>query len=81
MACRLPVVCYGLDVLRTNLIRGAVFVPFMNFEKFADEVVKLLKDDARRIELGWEGRKLAERYSWEKVAARELEILEKVADA
>lgn len=81
LACRLPVVCYNLDVLKENFTHGAVFVSLGDFDRFAEEVVKLLKDEAYRIELGREGRKLAETYSWGSIASRELEILEKVAGA
>lgn len=81
LACHLPVVCYGLDVLRENLTHGAVFVPFRDFGKFAEEIVELLSNENYRNELGRDGRKLAEEYSWDKIAERELEILTKVVDA
>lgn len=77
LACNLPVVSYNLDVLIENLTSGAVFAPLGDFDKFADQIVKLLLDDQLRVDLGGKGRKLAEEYSWKKVAERELNILEK----
>ncbi|MFH0896438.1 MAG: glycosyltransferase, partial [Candidatus Bathyarchaeota archaeon] len=80
LACHLPVVCYGLDVLKENLRHGAVFVPFRDFDTFAEETIKLLSNEDYRTELGGAGRKLAEEYSWDRIAERELEILQKVVD-
>jgi len=78
LACNLPIVCYDLPVLKETLKFGAVFVPFRDFDRFAQETVKLLTSDKQRIELGVKGRKLAEDYSWDKIANKELNILKGV---
>ena len=53
-------------------------MPFRDFDRFAQETVKLLTSDKQRIELGVKGRKLAEDYSWDKIANKELNILKGV---
>ena len=80
LACNLPIVCYDLSVLKENLLSGAVFIPFRDFDKFAEVIVSLLANDELRVRLSRDGRKLAEKYSWYKVAERELDILKQVVD-
>jgi len=79
MSCRLPVVCYDLPVLREVLGRAAVFAPLGNHRTFADVICSVLEDEGRRRQLGLQSRSIAEGYSWDVVAERELRFLERVA--
>jgi phosphatidylinositol alpha-mannosyltransferase len=57
---------------------SAVLVPFGESEPLARELVSLLQDEPRRRRLGEGARKVAERYSWDPIARRLLDIYEEL---
>lgn len=58
---------------------SAVLVPPGNAGALADAVIELLTDEPRRAALGAGARKIAERYSWDHIARRLVEIYEELA--
>jgi len=68
MACRLPVVGYDLKIFGTVFLDGFVVVPIFDNHSFAEVVLDMLSNDAKRVELGKAARRQAERYSWKQVA-------------
>jgi phosphatidylinositol alpha-mannosyltransferase len=57
---------------------SAVLVPPGEPEPLAREVVALLEDEPRRRALGEGGRRVAEQYSWDRIARRLIEIYEEI---
>jgi phosphatidylinositol alpha-mannosyltransferase len=57
---------------------SAVLVPLGESEPLARELVSLLQDEPRRRRLGEGARKVAERYSWDPIARRLLDIYEEL---
>lgn len=58
---------------------SAVLVPPGDSSAVARELVELLSDEPRRAVLGAGARKVAERYSWDRIARRLVEIYEELA--
>jgi len=58
---------------------SAVLVPPGDAEAVAREIVGLLRDEPRRAALGAGARKIAEGYSWDRIARRLVEIYEELA--
>jgi len=79
MSCKLPVVSYDLPVLREVLGQGAIFAPLGDRRAFAEAICSILRDEGGRWRLGLQSRRIAEGYSWDSVAERELRFLERVA--
>jgi glycosyltransferase involved in cell wall biosynthesis len=75
MACALPVVAWNLpayvEIYRNNIIAIAE----NNVDSFAKQTTLLLQDDDKREEMGKMGREFIKKYSWEKVAKTEYEII------
>lgn len=70
MAAGLPVVTTSVGIEGIEATTKEVIVQD-NPQKFADEVIKLLKDKARSQQLGKAGRELVEkRYDWEKIGEK-----------
>jgi phosphatidylinositol alpha-mannosyltransferase len=81
-ACATPVVASDIPGYREVLTpEASVDFPAGDESALVEAVVALLDDEPRRRALGVEGRRLAqERYSWESIARRLVEIYESVAD-
>ncbi len=58
---------------------SAVLVPPGDADAVAREIVGLLRDEPRRAALGAGARKIAEGYSWDRIARRLVEIYEELA--
>jgi phosphatidyl-myo-inositol alpha-mannosyltransferase len=58
---------------------SAVLVPPGDADAVAREIVGLLRDEPRRAALGAGARKIAEGYSWDRIARRLIEIYEELA--
>ena len=58
---------------------SAVLIPPGDSAAVAGALVELLSDEPRRAELGAGARKVAERYSWDRIARRLVEIYEQLA--
>jgi phosphatidylinositol alpha-mannosyltransferase len=83
LACALPVVASGLPGYRSVMTpESGVFVRPGDADALAGAVTGLLANETRRQALGAAGRQLAvERYSWDRIAARLVEIYERVSGA
>jgi phosphatidylinositol alpha-mannosyltransferase len=81
-ACATPVVASDIDGYREVMTEeAAVSFPAGDERALADALVKLLEDEPRRAALGEGARRLAlERYSWDDIGRRLVEIYELVAD-
>jgi glycosyltransferase involved in cell wall biosynthesis len=58
---------------------SAVLVPPGDPDAVAHALVELLSDDPRRAALGAGARRVAEQYSWDRIARRLIEIYERLA--
>jgi len=79
-ACATPVVASDIGGYREVIEPGTgVLVPPRDPEALADALVALLEDEERRRAIGIAARELAiERYSWDRIARRLVEIYEQV---
>jgi len=75
MACGVPVVVYDLPIYREIFPRGMSTAPVGDTEKFADLIISLLNDEARRKKLGEDALKTVSRYDWDTIAERLLDCL------
>lgn len=75
MACGLPVVSWNLPVFREIFGDQTMQVKENDINLFSDKVIELLKNASLRQVIGGRGREFVKKYSWEKVAERELEIM------
>jgi phosphatidylinositol alpha-mannosyltransferase len=79
-ACATPVVASDISGYRDVMADDAgVLVPPGDPPALADAVVAMLRDDDRRQTLGAGARRRAQRYSWDDIALRLLEIYEPLA--
>jgi phosphatidylinositol alpha-mannosyltransferase len=80
-ACATPVVASDIGGYRDVIEPGtAVLVPPRDPDALASALADLLEDEDRRRAIGAAARRLAtERYSWDRIARRLLEIYEHVA--
>jgi phosphatidylinositol alpha-mannosyltransferase len=80
-ACATPVVASDIDGYREVMTKEAgVSFPPGDVDALADSVIQLLADEPRRGALGTGARELAvERYSWDDIGRRLIEIYEGVA--
>jgi glycosyltransferase involved in cell wall biosynthesis len=70
-----PAVVYDQPGHREAFKDGLVTVPKWDSDKYAEEVVRLLKNDSYRNTLGSNGRKAIEDYDWAKVSDRLLTVI------
>jgi phosphatidylinositol alpha-mannosyltransferase len=82
-ACATPVVASDIDGYREVMTAEAgVSFPAGDDQALAAAVTGLLEDEARRAALGEGARRVAvERYSWDDIARRLIEIYEQAAQA
>jgi glycosyltransferase involved in cell wall biosynthesis len=77
LSCGLPVIAFPdpvvLDVFGANAC--VVLLPDRRIDTLAKSITNLLGDDNKLEKLGHEARSSASRYSWDKIASLELEIL------
>jgi len=78
MAAGLPCIISNLPALKENFNSAAVFVEPGDVEGLAQTILALLSDPRKCRKLIRTGQKLVERFSWEAVAERELEVLRNV---
>jgi glycosyltransferase involved in cell wall biosynthesis len=75
MATGLPVICYDLSDIRPVWLDNVVWVPRGNKKVFAKRILEILEDNGKRDYLSKKGQKFVEKYSWQKIAERELRII------
>ncbi|MGC8593874.1 MAG: glycosyltransferase, partial [Nitrososphaeria archaeon] len=78
LSCGTPVVSYSIPAIRMNYLTEAVVkVKPLDVDSLIEESENILKNE-KWVELGKAGKEYASKYSWEKVAASEWRILEKI---
>jgi len=75
MACKLPVVAYELPTYKEWYGNTMYTVPLGDVSSLEDATLSLLKDKKLREEIGNKGMKVVKKYSWQKVARYEWEII------
>jgi len=80
MACGRPVVAYDLPVYGKIFGEGMIKVPIGEAKLLAQETLKLLGDSRSRKILTRKATKFMEKYSWEKITQRELEIIKSLKE-
>jgi glycosyltransferase involved in cell wall biosynthesis len=78
MACGLPVVAYDLPIYNDIYEEHILKVPLGDINKFADAIIHLLSNGKLRKTFGAEGQKFVQIYDWDKVAEKELELMERL---
>ena len=79
MGCGVPVVSWDLPVYRSIFEDRTTRAPEGDLAAFASAVVRLLRDDAGRREVGERGRAFAAaRYSWDRSAEHVRELIRRV---
>ena len=82
-ACGTPTVASDAPGLRESVVDGetGLLVPHGDVEALTDAVGHLLRDDARREEMGRNARAFAERFSWDASSRAVEELLQRVVRA
>lgn len=75
-ALGLPVVAWNLPIFEEIFPRGMIKVEMGKIEKFANKIVKLLKDKKFYQKISLEAKKNSARYNWEETTKRELQLIE-----
>jgi glycosyltransferase involved in cell wall biosynthesis len=78
MATGLPCVVSDLPAFKENFKSAAVLVKLNNAKDLAEAILILLSDPEMCKKLEKKGKQLAEHFSWDKVAQKELEVFESV---
>ena len=73
MGCGLPVIAYDLPAFRDVYQKGVITVPLGAYNKFADKVLTLLRDDVLYGEVRRDALEIASMYDWNDIA-EEFEI-------
>lgn len=81
MQCGIPVVSANGASLPEIVGDAGVLIDPLDVGAWVREISSLLRGDERRGELGWAGRARAATFSWERTAARTLEVLRESAGA
>ena len=76
MACGLPVVAYDLPIYKDLYGKNISKVPLGDLKQFADTIMDFLTNDELRRSFGLAGKEFIERYDWNKVAKREILLIE-----
>jgi glycosyltransferase involved in cell wall biosynthesis len=76
-ACGTPVIAANSPGLRESVLDGrtGLLYPFGDVETLADHALRLLKDPARREEMGRAGAEWSRNFSWEEAARQTVELL------
>jgi glycosyltransferase involved in cell wall biosynthesis len=79
LVCGLPVVAYRINALKTHYghVPAVKLLP-KNFDKMADQLLLLIKNDDLRLKLRENAKSFAKQYSWDNVVKAELEAYRKV---
>ncbi len=81
MACGKPVVASAIEGVKELIgeSRAGVLVPPESAERLAGVLIELLRDDVRRREMGENGLRYIQKYTWENMALKALQVCEKAA--
>ncbi len=82
MAYCLPSVAYELAEARRLVDNAAVFVPSGDVKRFADEVVALLADPDRRVQMGLRAReRVVNLWDWRAQSAAYIKVFDRLTDS
>lgn len=76
MCCRCPAIAYDLPVYREAFGDTIDLVPLKDIQGFSERIIDLLLNEALLKEKGKRSRAMVEKYDWEKIACRELKIIQ-----
>jgi glycosyltransferase involved in cell wall biosynthesis len=76
MACKIPVVCWDLELYDTIFADRVDKIEKYNYDAFAEKVLLYLYSDLLCKAQGEENYRFIKKYSWDKVAEREKQILQ-----
>ena len=79
MACGLPVVAWNLPLYKKLFPKGIICVHMGNIEQYANEIRKLLMNSKLYEKISNDAVEVASRYDWDKIAQKELELIERLA--
>jgi len=80
MACSCPCVLSDISALREVFEEVAIFVETEDEKKFAKIILDLLDNPEKRRAIGQQSRDYIRKFSWEKVAKKELEVFKFLLD-
>lgn len=75
MACKLPVIAYDLSIYKSIYENNILKIPIGDINQFADIILKVLNDSQMMKYIGGKGEKFIQKYDWDKICKREIEIL------
>ena len=75
LAAGIPVVAYDLPDIRPIWENSVIWCPLGDKKSFSMEVLRLLRDEELREELGERGAEFMRKYSWDSIAERELKLV------
>jgi len=75
MAYGLPVVAYDLPIYESIYENNILKIPIGNINQFADIVLKVINNPQMMEKMGRKGKKFIQKYDWDKICEREIEIL------
>lgn len=76
MVCGLPVVAWDLPVYREIFPKGMIRIPIGDCGEFARAILNLLEGGQLREDTLKEAKEISQRYDWNKIIERELELIE-----
>ena len=81
LACGTPVVAYGIPAIKSNFPADVVkTVPVGDFKQMAAEALRIIGNQELRETLSRKAKAFTAQYSWENVAAAEVEAYDKVVE-
>lgn len=76
MCCRCPVIAYDLPVYQEAFGDAILLVPLKDISGFSERIINLLLNEDLQKEIGERSCAIVEKYDWEKIASRELKIIQ-----
>lgn len=79
-ACGTPAIAYNVPGLRDSIVHGenGLLIPDGDLAGFSEAIIKMLKDDEGRRQMGKRAEAWASRFSWDSSAALFEEVIERV---
>ena len=80
MIRKIPVLVSDIEIFRETCINVAEYFNPMEIEDIADKMLKLIRDESKKIRLAEAGYERARFFSWEKTARETFEIYKSILD-
>jgi len=78
MACGLPVIAWNYKFYKYLYPKGIKLVEIGDYDAFTRGIIKILEDKRLYRTLSKDAKKLIQKYDWDKISLRELEILKRL---